>query len=332
MVPKDERREKITEPAPPPPPSLDVVRPVGLARMGSRTISVLLVEDDRDDVVLVRRRLKDSGIELAVAASVAEAEAHLKAKRFDAMLLDLTLPDSTGLETLAHARRLMPQAPIVVLTGVTAEAVGLWSIREGADDYLRKGTPDMVGLEKSIRYALEREFVRRQRTPQAVRLYDTQTGLALRAVFIDRLGVAMDRARRFNTMMTLLLVRIDGLSAVRDELGPDAADTLRIALGRRLLGVIGHASVGQIADNLFGCILEVTAERDPQGRGARAAIREAFARPISLPTANYSIYERIPRPPRFGVAHHPEDGPTIEWLLSAAERRLVRGEDTSPIS
>lgn len=332
MTSDDIRKESSTTPAAAPPPSLEALPAIGKPRRPRRSIELLLVEDDPDDVMLVRRRLSGTHIELHVADRLAEAEALLDERLFDGMLLDLTLPDSSGLETLARARQLMPRGPIVVLTGVTAEAVGLWAIREGADDYLRKGTGDLKVLEKSIRFALERDFVRRQKAPTTARLYDNQTGLALRALFIDRLGVAMDHARRFGSMLTVLMVRIDDLSLVRETLGPEAAQAWRTALTRRILGVVGHSRLGLLADDLFGCILETTADGDPQARGAKAAIREAFARSISVPTDQYGVYERLPREPRFGVAHHPEDGPTIEWLLSAAERRLVRGEDTAPVA
>ena len=72
------------------------------------------------------------------------------------MLLDLSLPDSQGLETLDEVRAGAPDVPVVVLTGNADEALGFEAVKRGAQDCLVKGFPDGKTLARVLRYAIER--------------------------------------------------------------------------------------------------------------------------------------------------------------------------------
>jgi FixJ family two-component response regulator len=73
------------------------------------------------------------------------------------VLLDLGLPDSQGLETLAKTYSQAPEVPIVVLTGLDDDALGVQAVNRGAQDYLKKGQVDGELLMRTIRYAIERK-------------------------------------------------------------------------------------------------------------------------------------------------------------------------------
>jgi signal transduction histidine kinase len=126
-------------------------------------IRLLLVEDNPGDARLVREHLADTGgsehFELANAPTLAEAKALAANAPFDIVLLDLSLPDSSGLETLAHWRLAAPEVPVIVLTGSDDEALAIAAVREGAQDYLVKGRIDGGLLAQAIRYAIERKHV-----------------------------------------------------------------------------------------------------------------------------------------------------------------------------
>ena len=81
----------------------------------------------------------------------------MKARPFDVLLLDLSLPDITGRDTFVRARAEAPHLPIVVLTGVADEAVGLEAVRHGIQDYLIKGQAYGRQTARAIRYAIERK-------------------------------------------------------------------------------------------------------------------------------------------------------------------------------
>ena len=102
--------------------------------------------------------LKDSHrpVELTHAPRLRDALECLRTQRFNAILLDLNLPDSEGMNTFLRARAEAMHAPIVVLTGVADEEVAARAVREGAQDYLVKAEVDGPLLYRSIRYAVER--------------------------------------------------------------------------------------------------------------------------------------------------------------------------------
>jgi CheY-like chemotaxis protein len=123
----------------------------------SRT-AVLLVEDSAVDATLVEGLLRHGGSEqfcVTQVTTLAEALQCLSLTEMDVVILDLTLPDSTGLETLQRVLARSTRVPIVVLTG-TDEAVGVEAMREGAQDYIPKGQLQATLLARSVRYAMER--------------------------------------------------------------------------------------------------------------------------------------------------------------------------------
>lgn len=122
-------------------------------------IKILLVEDNPADADLLAELLEVSvGVEweLVSVEFLHSAIAHLSKQPFDIVLLDLSLPDSHGLETLTRLRKVAPDTAMVVMTGMDDEALGLKSVRLGAQDYIVKGQITTQLLVRTIRYAIER--------------------------------------------------------------------------------------------------------------------------------------------------------------------------------
>ena len=93
--------------------------------------------------------------------SLAEGLDCLRRERFDLLMLDLSLPDSSGRDTFLRARAEAPDVPIVVLTGLGDESVGLEAVRHGIQDYLIKDQTYGPQTARAIRYAIERKRRRR---------------------------------------------------------------------------------------------------------------------------------------------------------------------------
>lgn len=131
--------------------------------MTDTPIRILLVEDSLADSVLLQKELAESPFGLFSVTHVKrleEALGQLQAQRYDAVLLDLGLPDSQGLATLERMSKQKPrEIPIVVLTGLHDEALGVRALREGAEDYLVKGGSTDSMRARSVRYAIERKRV-----------------------------------------------------------------------------------------------------------------------------------------------------------------------------
>ncbi|MBK4730294.1 PAS domain S-box protein [Oxynema sp. CENA135] len=141
-------------------------------------VQILLVEDNNADAELLETWLFDVEqfrFNLTRACRLSEAIAHVENQSFDIILLDLSLPDSCGLETLHQLQQWKPSSsdgysprsaialvPTIVLTGLDDEDVAIAAIHCEAQDYLVKGRFDGQLLVKSIRYAIERSSLSRQ--------------------------------------------------------------------------------------------------------------------------------------------------------------------------
>jgi signal transduction histidine kinase len=123
-------------------------------------ISVLLVEDNAADARLIGALLDDASapsFELMHVTQLSRLPEVLSRRRFDVILLDLSLPDAYGLDTVMRARSMSPNTPIVVLSNMGDEDTAVKTVQIGAQDYLFKGSVDTNLLVRSIRYAIERK-------------------------------------------------------------------------------------------------------------------------------------------------------------------------------
>jgi PAS domain S-box-containing protein len=128
-------------------------------RVEERPLRVLLVEDNPGDARLLRELFADDRrlrVEVTQVDYLAKAFDVLRSGQIDVILLDLSLPDAHGLETVVKTHQRAPSVPIVVLTGLNDEELALAAVQEGAEDYLLKGLVDGPGLGRSIRYAIAR--------------------------------------------------------------------------------------------------------------------------------------------------------------------------------
>ncbi len=132
--------------------------------MEIRTIRVLLIEDNLDDVTFLRRtlqRVSGTHFQLESARSLAEGAARLKAGGIDVILVDLSLPDSSGLETFTAIKAEAHETPVIVLSGMDDETIAVNAVHAGAEDYLVKGRVDSQLITRAIIYAMERMESRR---------------------------------------------------------------------------------------------------------------------------------------------------------------------------
>ncbi|MDD5304247.1 MAG: ATP-binding protein [Elusimicrobia bacterium] len=126
-----------------------------------KSIRILLIEDDPDYTLLMNLYINEAcgqamKHEMENAVSLAQGLDLLARRDFDIVLLDLMLPDSQGLDTLAELRRRAPGVPVVVLTNLALEETGLQAIGAGAQDFLIKSKVDQQQLVRTVGYALER--------------------------------------------------------------------------------------------------------------------------------------------------------------------------------
>ena len=126
------------------------------------SIRILIIEDNPADIRLVQEMLAEAGsrerigYELFKASDLKQASELLAANVYDVVLLDLSLPDSTGLETVKRILPLAGNSAVVVMSGLENQTTALDAVQAGAQDYLVKGYVDPYSLPRAIHYAIER--------------------------------------------------------------------------------------------------------------------------------------------------------------------------------
>ena len=207
--------------------------------------SALLVEDDPRDALLFIEMLKQQGckVQLVTVDRLAEAIEYLQRNSCDIVLLDLNLPDSSGLSTMTRLLEVAPNVPIVVLTGLSDESFGIEAVKSGAQDYLIKSDIDGRTLKRSMFYALERKKLELA-LKQTSELFERQaridflTGIYNRLMFNELLEAEMQRARRYGSELSLIMFDLDHFKRIND--------TYTHTVGDHVLKEIAHI----VADDL----------------------------------------------------------------------------------
>jgi two-component system, cell cycle response regulator len=193
--------------------------------MDPEPIKVLLIEDNYGDAKLLQEYLSESAdvnFELTHIDCLDPALTLLSEKNFDLILLDLSLPDEHGLDTVTRTYEAAPQIPIVVLTGLNDDVLGVKAVQAGAQDYLIKGQLNYTSLLRSLRYAIERHRLVEQINNAS--LTDELTGLYNRRGFFTFAKQHWKLARRMRTNFILIYADLDRLKYINDTFGHHEGD------------------------------------------------------------------------------------------------------------
>jgi diguanylate cyclase (GGDEF)-like protein len=224
--------------------------------MNGSSLKVLMVEDDSDFVSLTRFALAQEPflpIEISHAATLQQAIKYLFNNYFHAILLDLNLPDSSGLETFNQIRLSAPQIPIVVLSANRDYWTAIQSVREGAQDYLLKGENSGPLLARSLYYAVERN--QHVETLRRLSLLDGLTNLYNRRGFLTFAEQFISLAQRSQRNLSLVLVDVDYLKAINDNFGHAYGDEALIRTANILRKTFRRSDIiGRIGGDEFSIL------------------------------------------------------------------------------
>jgi len=182
-------------------------------------LRLLLVEHNETDAKLLLNLMRngvEQEIEVVWVASFLEAMGQLRTQDFDAMLLDLSLPDSEGIESI---RRVSDRAdiPIIALTKEAVGGGGVDALLAGAEDSFTKETVNSQNMIRAVQYAIARH--RRIGELHALSQTDELTGLYNRRAFMTLGDHQIKTARRQKDSVTLAFADLDGLKAINDKCG-----------------------------------------------------------------------------------------------------------------
>lgn len=289
---------------------------------GAYVPQLMVVEDDDDHFHLLQSLLSPasgSGWEITRFTNLHDARRYLSSARPMCTILDLSLPDAAGYEALVALHTIDPDLPIIVTTGYADAATGIEAVRQGAQDYLVKGSITREVLERTVVYAVERARLEAQRSHEA--LHDSLTGLANRKLLQDRLALACARLKRHPGRIAVLFVDLDRFKLINDTLGHRVGDELLTAVAHRFQTMVRRAdTVARFGGDEFVLLFEDLAD---DGEAARLAehLLEIFAEPFEYPGGHEPMSASI------GVAL--SDGPDTspEEILANADTAMYRAKE-----
>lgn len=290
-------------------------------------IRILLIEDNPLDARLMAEMLAEesaSGYTLQAVDSISSALRCLNEQQFNLVLLDLSLPDGKGSDTVERICSACLQVPVIVLTGLEDDAMALAAVQAGAQDYLVKGQVEGHEIRHAIRYAIERK--RLEERLQFMATHDALTGLPNRRLFQDRMAHAIERSRRNRQEnqkkwgLAVALLDLDTFKSVNDTLGHAQGDLLLQAVADRLQRSIRKSdTLARMGGDEFTMIYENLAGRQDAELLARK-IQTQFSGSFQL--GNHLL----PVTASIGLSLYPSDGEDGETLLRQADIAMYRAK------
>lgn len=279
---------------------------------------ILLVENNLGDARLVQELLRDIetvGAEFTHVTRIGDALDALSQHHFDVVLLDLSLPDGTGVISAQRILASQPRVPVVIMSGEDSEDTAMLAVQEGAEDYLIKGQVDGFQLLRAVRYAIHRH----SRT-QRLAHHDPLTGLANRLLFDDRLRQAVLQSARYNVKLAVLFIDLDGFKDVNDAHGHDAGDAVLRAVAERFATGLRHSdTLARLGGDEFTVILPSIHVPEDAARTAQRIIH-ALKEPIQTRNAVVRVGASI------GISFFPQDADGPDALLQCADEAMYRAK------
>jgi diguanylate cyclase (GGDEF)-like protein len=282
--------------------------------------NILLVEDNIGDARFLYELLKDNwkhAFSFTHVDRIQKALQSISESPYDLLLLDLTLPDSSGIETVQRICHAAPHIPIIVLTGLEDDSIAIESVQIGAQDYLVKGQVTGPFLIRAINHAIERKKMAERL--QYLATDDLLTDLPNRGLLQDRLTHAIDKSIRNRNgssdkwEIAVMLLDLDNFKLVNDTFGHPQGDKLLIAIADRLRNAIRKSdTVARMGGDEFMILFEDIGEReDVEGLGQK--ILDLFSEPFQISGHNLQITASV------GISIYPFDGEDFQTLMKAAD-------------
>jgi two-component system cell cycle response regulator len=190
---------------------------------------ILIAEDDADYRRILSRRAERMGLIVEQVKNGKEAIEAIKLGKFDALVVDLYMPEFGGLEVVEAAREIDPTIESLILTGSASVETAVEALRAGVYDYLTKPLESMTEFEMALTRALERrrlikENKRLFEENKRLAVTDPLTGLNNRHKLQEALTGELERASRYSRPLSIIMIDMDDLKLINDTLGHPTGD------------------------------------------------------------------------------------------------------------
>lgn len=279
---------------------------------------ILVIDDDP----LLRKTLGDilgvKGFDVVKAENGAAGLARAKTELFNVVVVDLRLPDISGIEVMSKVKAGSSATEVIILTGNATLDSAIDATNKGAFSYLLKPC-EMDQLLLQIRRALERQQA--EATIKQMAYYDPLTGLPNRLLFNDRLTVALNYAERERQRLALMMLDLDHFKSVNDSMGHDMGDQLLQLAAERLTNVVRKSdTVARLGGDEFTVLLPQMSHGDDAAMLANK-ILNVFHPSFVLAGQEFYISTSI------GIAFYPEDGNDPRALMKSADTALYHAKE-----
>jgi diguanylate cyclase (GGDEF)-like protein len=299
-----------------------------IENMSERPLKILVIENDARDMQNIRLALDENrrvAFQLECTDMLGSGLQRLADGDIDLMLLDLSLPDSQGIEALLATRAHSPSTPIVILADPDNEHIAMEAVNEGALDYVLKDYIDTNVLGRLLRYGIEHqrvlgELAEARQSERHTAYYDMLTDLPNRHLFYDALQHTLVRAKRHERLASLLLLDLDGFKNVNNTLGHSAGDLLLQTTAERLKACTRKSDViARLGGDEFAVILSEVRHVDD---GARVASKllAVLSEPFDINSQELFITTSI------GISLYPLDGTDLDSIVKSAEIAMYRAK------
>jgi diguanylate cyclase (GGDEF)-like protein len=258
------------------------------------------------------------GFELVHATSPTAALEALHDERFGLIVLDLTSPSASALDSVRAVLGAAPRTPLVVLCGADDEDFALEAVQAGAQEVLFDGEVDRRALIHAVRCAIERR--RAEERLAYLAHHDPLTGLANRALLRERLTHALARARRARERVAVLFLDLDRFKAINDTHGHEVGDQLLVEVAGRMRTLVREGeTIARLGGDEFVVVLEGIKRPDDAVTVARRILRALWA-PMMLKDQPLRVGTSI------GIAISREGCASWNALVDAADRAMYQAK------
>jgi two-component system cell cycle response regulator len=200
---------------------------------------ILIAEDDADFRRILSRRAARMGLEVDQVENGKDAIEAFKNGNYDALVVDLYMPEFGGLDVIEAAREVDPEIESLILTGSASVETAVEALRAGVYDYLTKPLESMTEFEMALSRALERrrlikENKRLFEENKRLAVTDPLTGLNNRHKLQETLTRELERASRYSRPLSIIMIDMDKLKAINDTLGHPAGDEALIKVANAI--------------------------------------------------------------------------------------------------